>query len=118
MKKLSSIIIACAIPVVGLLQLCTLDGFIGTTLRLLTSERVLYSDHYSDWRFKRIIMGDTKQVVTEILGTPLAVYYPKGKPGVEVLEFSQSGIDSWYPLRTITVSNGLVTKKTHFFYTD
>ncbi len=112
-KKLCRALIL--LVLVAFIHLMLPDGLLGTFLRMFTSRGVLYSEKYSEIRLAAVRLGDTKKSVLLRLGPPLAIYKFRG---LEKLEYTQSKIDSWYPLRTITFSNDIVIIKTHYYYTD
>jgi outer membrane protein assembly factor BamE (lipoprotein component of BamABCDE complex) len=93
-----------------------LDGFRGLVLSVLfDAKSTEYAPLYTDAAFGRIAIGDTKQIVVELLGEPL----DKGSwQGVERWWYSRSNNDTHYRLREIQFRENHVVKKIAYFYVD
>ncbi len=117
----------------------SLDGCLGTLLkRFGADEWTVYSNGYSDFRFRRVRKGQTANEVIARIGQPLAIVdmtvmaeftrlFPKFSNKThsltnggrwEIWEYAMTTNDSSHSIRQIVFSDGVVVGKKTGFYVD
>lgn len=109
--------VAVLIALVVVAHLRSLDGLHGALFSAIWGEDTVYSEGYSDSKFRRIRRGMTEAEVETLLGIPLEKT-TGSTPDTVVWRYSMSQNGKDYSIRSVLFFGGRVQKITHGFYLD
>lgn len=99
-----------------------MDGIVGA-LAEITIGNTVYSDLYSEWKFRNISVGSSEKDAIVLLGEPVKKIKNNGRVsfcyttwGKSALD--NSGADCCYTDRILIIENGIVVEKRHGFNID
>ncbi|WP_028582186.1 hypothetical protein [Desulfogranum japonicum] len=97
----------------------SLDGIDGLIFSTFFIEDTVYSEGYSEKKYKSIDLGMSKEKVLKILGKPLYTNEKwEAKKSEDRWWYTKSPGDTHYRIREIRFSNNQVTEKHHEYYVD
>lgn len=94
-----------------------IDGISGVLGSLLLREDTLYASGYSDFNWRRVQIGMTRQDVHDLLGQPLS-QWALGNPGENGERWSLSPSDTNFRCRVLLFRDNRVRSKHSEFYFD
>ncbi len=101
-------LIACLILVDRVLD----DGIMGELLLSLYGGDTVYSEHFSQGKFKQVRVGDSYETVSKLLREPIRSHeYNDDGEMVLVLNYSTGTSNGHYRQRSIFLKSGIVIKK-------
>ena len=97
------------------ISLFLVDGLHGLAFSLICCDDVVYAEGYSEWRYAKLNVGDSKEKVLASLGQPIHTF--QMKDGSESYSYSKSA-SGWYPVRIVVLANNIVSFKHHYCEMD